>query len=57
MAAIIWSAVTSSPPPAVSRKTGYVLAGGDAGTKLDKARTFGIRIITEDEFLAMLRGE
>jgi DNA ligase (NAD+) len=42
---------------AVSKKTSYVLAGEDAGTKLDKARTLGIRIITEDEFLAMLRGE
>ncbi len=42
---------------AVSKKTSYVLAGEDAGTKLDKARTLGIRIITEEEFLAMLRGE
>ncbi len=42
---------------AVSKKTSYVLAGEDAGSKLDKARQLNIRVITEGEFQAMLRGE
>ena len=37
----------------VSKKTTYVLAGEDAGSKLSKARQLGIRIVTEDEFRAM----
>ena len=40
---------------AVSKKTTYVLAGEDAGTKLDKARELGIRIISEDELRDMLK--
>ena len=42
---------------AVSKKTSYVLAGEDAGSKLDKARQLEIRVINEDEFHAMLKGE
>lgn len=38
----------------VSKKTSYVLAGEEAGSKLTKAQTLGITILTEDEFLAML---
>ena len=38
--------VTSS----VSKKTDYVLAGEKAGSKLDKAKTLGIKIIDENEF-------
>ena len=41
--------VTSS----VSKKTDYVLAGEDAGSKLDKAKTLGVKIITESEFLKL----
>jgi DNA ligase (NAD+) len=37
----------------VSKKTDYVLAGKDAGSKLEKAKTLGVRIITEQEFLKM----
>jgi DNA ligase (NAD+) len=40
---------------AVSRKTDYVLAGEDAGSKLDKAKALKIKIIDEDEFLALLK--
>lgn len=38
----------------VSKKTSYVLAGEEAGSKLTKALSLGITIITEDEFKAML---
>ena len=38
----------------VSKKTTYVLAGEEAGSKLDKAQKLGVKIITEDEFKAML---
>ena len=42
--------VTSS----VSKKTSYVLAGEEAGGKLDKARQLEIPILTEEELLRML---
>jgi DNA ligase (NAD+) len=38
----------------VSRKTDYVVAGDDAGSKLIKAREPGITVPGEDEFLHML---
>ena len=38
----------------VSKKTDYVLAGEDAGSKLTKAQQLGITIITEADLLAML---
>ncbi len=41
----------------VSKKTSYVVAGEEAGTKLDKARALEIAIIDEDQLLALLRGE
>ncbi len=37
----------------VSKKTDFVVAGVSAGNKLDKAKTLGVRILTEDEFLYM----
>src|SRR5207249_4588858 len=42
--------VTSS----VSKKTNFVLAGSDPGSKLDKARKLGVQILDEQQFRAML---
>ena len=39
----------------VSKKTAYVLAGEDAGSKLTKAQNLGIQILTEDELISMLQ--
>ena len=40
----------------VSKKTSFVLYGEEAGTKLDKARTLGIPLLTEDEFRTLILG-
>ena len=39
----------------VSKKTSYVLAGDDAGSKLTKAQSLGVQIITEQEFEEMCK--
>ncbi|MCD7872891.1 MAG: NAD-dependent DNA ligase LigA, partial [Clostridiales bacterium] len=39
----------------VSKKTNFVLAGEDAGSKLDKAKALGIEIIDENKFMEMIK--
>lgn len=39
----------------VSKKTTYVLAGEEAGSKLDKANSLGVKIIDENEFMGMIK--
>ncbi len=44
----------AKPASSVSKKTDYLIVGENAGSKLDKAKSLGVKTITEEEFEAML---
>ncbi len=40
----------------VSKKTDFVVVGENPGSKADKARELGVKILSEEEFVKMLEG-
>jgi len=41
----------------VSKKTDFVLAGENAGSKLEKANALGVKVLTEAEFFEIIAGD
>ena len=39
----------------VSKKTNYILAGSDPGSKVDKGKVLGIKILSESDFQTLMR--
>ena len=44
-------------PSSVSKNTSFVVVGENPGSKADKARELGIKILTEQELIAIIKGE
>jgi DNA ligase (NAD+) len=38
----------------ISKKTGYLVAGEEAGSKIEKAKKLGVQVLTEREFLELV---